>query len=570
MGNAAAFFMRNNYIRRGQVNQEHFDLLEYPFLTMTKFPPRFIIQIGGSISARSVKLLERILNVDEPESRDIWWSEIRMEIRSHARSLNCNAVLGYTELTTICDDVCVLSACGTAAVIDFNSSAGDEDNFSSVQLIHKNVERDKQEDLRGEAIAKEISDGLPFLEYELHRLLVNKLKIKGMNAIFSLKIRITVGEKLLVGVATGTAVYLSCLPTPDLPVLVTGKDSDGKVVADLQEMLSQTVKKNKEIYQIKSDNQAQSTLSDEDSDTEQTPLDISCGNKDCCILEMDDPEDAEVLRLLIQEKIPDGIHVVSTESVPGLEDLEIVKNLQMFTQIYRAKLLPPYDLQKHFVRLLQSIYFKLRRMVPCALCDLQFRIDIPEPDEIQLCVIGMALGLGRKTQIVKSKIVPPKPDEDLIFKLEDCQNQETIQAPISKSNQSSQKYRSNRSPSKYRPQSVKQRHVPGIERHGVDITPLSYVPGGNIEQYLGNINFFFIRETTSIREEGGLSGFIHSFVTEVLAIVRSHATALGGNALVAFFMTECVLNHNLHKNQGQCLINVGGDVVAVAYFKDEA
>lgn len=50
-------------------------------------------------------------------------------------------------------------------------------------------------------------------------------------------------------------------------------------------------------------------------------------------------------------------------------------------------------------------------------------------------------------------------DEDLIFKLEDYHNQETVQAPISKSNQSSQKYRSNRSPSKYRPQSVKQRHV---------------------------------------------------------------------------------------------------------------
>jgi len=113
---------------------------------------------------------------------------------------------------------------------------------------------------------------------------------------------------------------------------------------------------------------------------------------------MDDPEDAEVLRLLMQEKIPDGFHVVSTESVPGLEDFEVVKNLQMFTQIYRAKLNPPYNLQKHFVRLLQSIYFKLRRMVPCALCDLQFRIDVPEPDEIQLSVIGMALGLGKKTK----------------------------------------------------------------------------------------------------------------------------------------------------------------------------
>lgn len=115
---------------------------------------------------------------------------------------------------------------------------------------------------------------------------------------------------------------------------------------------------------------------------------------------MDDPEDAEVLRLLMQEKVPDGFHVVSTESVPGLEDLEIVKNLQMFTQIYRAKLVPPYNLQKHFVRILQSVYFKLRRMVPCALCDLQFRIDVPEPDEIQFCVIGKRCFLGIRRFII--------------------------------------------------------------------------------------------------------------------------------------------------------------------------
>ncbi|CAG9760324.1 unnamed protein product [Ceutorhynchus assimilis] len=616
----AAYFMRNNYSKRGQMNQEHLDMLEYPFLTMTKFPPRFIIQIGGSISARSVKLMERILNVEEPESRDTWWSEIRMEIRSHARSLNCNAVLGYTELTSICDDVCVLSACGTAAVIDFNSSAGDEDNVFNVQLIHKvanghqRTTHDSPEhrnplvytccithlpydektvpvkakvskcpiclkgkvpevliatieppesipsigkgcfieshvsrplkDLRGEMIAKEISDGLPFLEYELHRLLVNKLKIKGMNAIFSLKVRIGVGEKMLVGVATGTAIYLSCLPAPDLPMLVTDKVQDGKFVSDLQEMLHLTVKKNRELYQIKDENLDQRAFSDEDSDEEQTSLDMSCGNKDCCILEMDDPEDAEVLKLLMQEKVPDGFHVVSTESVPGLEDLEIVKNLQMFIQIYRAKLVPPYNLQKHFVRLLQSVYFKLRRMVPCALCDLQFRIDIPEADELQLCVIGMALGLRKKLEKRKSATTS-KNDDDLIFKLDDDHPQDQL----NKSNTSSLKIRSQRSPSKHRPQSVKQRHLPNNEQHGVDITPLSYVPGGNIEQYLGNLNFFFIRETTSIREEGGLSGFIHSFITEVLAIVRSHVIALGGNALVAFFMTECVLNHNLHKNQ---------------------
>lgn len=36
---------------------------------------------------------------------------------------------------------------------------------------------------------------------------------------------------------------------------------------------------------------------------------------------------------------------------------------------------------------------------------------------------------------------------------------------------------------------------------------------------------------------------------EVLAIVRAHITALGGNAMVAFFMTKCVLLHSPHKNQ---------------------
>lgn len=47
---------------------------------------------------------------------------------------------------------------------------------------------------------------------------------------------------------------------------------------------------------------------------------------------------------------------------------------------------------------------------------------------------------------------------------------------------------------------------------------------------------------------GGMSGFVHSFVAEVLAIIRAHVTALGGNALVAFFLNECVILNNPHKN----------------------
>lgn len=59
--------------------------------------------------------------------------------------------------------------------------------------------------------------------------------------------------------------------------------------------------------------------------------------------------------------------------------------------------------------------------------------------------------------------------------------------------------------------------------------------------------YLFILQT--VFQGGGLGGFIHSFITEVLAIVRAHVTALGGNAMVAYFMSECFLYHYPHKNQ---------------------
>ncbi|XP_056645084.1 C2 domain-containing protein 5 isoform X1 [Diorhabda sublineata] len=652
--------LKNNITMRSQIHQENFDMLEYPFLTVMKFPVDFIAQIGGAVCARSVKRLETIRNIEEPESRDTWWSELRMEIRSHARSLNCNAVLGYSESTSICDDICILSASGTAVIINFHRG---DDIDEYVALLKQNInlnpssvpndtssvssyDKDKQKtdglssnkhcdspehinngnsicsvthlpynssniplktalakcsicrkgkvpeviiatiepsdglpstgrgcfiesyvcrplkDLKCEWIAKEISDGLPFLEYELHRLLVNKLKIKGMNAIFGLKFRITVGEKMMIATAAGTAIYLSSLPSPSVPKLVSDENSDDAKLVLLQRQLNETVKKNREIYQIEDRLDSCRVWSDDESEEEATSLDLSSGSKDCCVLEVDDPKDEEVLFSLMKERPPDGFHVVNTENIPGLDDLEIVKNLQMFTQIRRFKFHSNLNIDEYFTKLLQSVYFKLRRMVPCALCNIQFRCDIPEPDEVQLLVFGMALGLGKTSKEVKS-VLPKRNEDDMIFKLDEDNIPENA---ISGSK--SGRYTKQRSSSRYK--SLKQRHTPQKEIHGVDITPLSYVPGASIDKYLGNINFFFIRETTSIREEGGLSGFLHSFVTEVLAIVRAHVSALGGNALVAFFLTELFLHHNFHKNQGQCLINVGGDVVSVTYQKGDS
>lgn len=58
---------------------------------------------------------------------------------------------------------------------------------------------------QGEGNATSISNLLPFLEYEMHTQLMNKLKLRSMNALFGLHIQISVGENMLLGLAVSTA-----------------------------------------------------------------------------------------------------------------------------------------------------------------------------------------------------------------------------------------------------------------------------------------------------------------------------------------------------------------------------
>ena len=65
-----------------------------------------------------MKLLSTMSSDEELDARDKWWLEIRNEIRSHMKALSCRVILGYTETKSIYEDVCVLSASGTAAIVD--------------------------------------------------------------------------------------------------------------------------------------------------------------------------------------------------------------------------------------------------------------------------------------------------------------------------------------------------------------------------------------------------------------------------------------------------------------------
>lgn len=610
---------------------------------MTQFPPSFIIHLGGVVAAQSVKLLGRVNNPEELESRDAWWKEIRMEIRSHARALGCNVVLGYSESTSICDDVCILSATGTAAVVcmyhaegenfrkEFSAlmpdkkDLGDEKTFTTGtrtkhlsdgdehgnacklchipyseasipfavllsrcaicrkskvpdilfttispppllpisgrgSLIQARVCKAKKEG-KGEVNAKEISDSLPFLQYELHRQLLNKLKMKGMNGLFELRIQISVSAKMIIAVATATAVFLTALPPQQLPRVSSGTVPDDAKLQALKKQITETMKKNCEFYNIlhlttghQSSDSVKSEFEDESDEDELPELDLNAGNKDACILEMDDSEDADIISFLVDANPPDGFEVVNTERIPGFDTA--VRNLQMFTRIFRTKFssgsnLTCRQLTQYCENALQSLFFKLRKMIPCSLCKLQFRVELPEDDEIQLTLLGMALGLGDPSVIRNKTNMSLLKTNDL---------NDGANAMTNSDEDISSKSRSTIDI----PDKKLKFHTPTKERYGVDITPLSYIPGIPIERYLGNLNFFFIRESTSIKEFGGMSGFVQSFIADALAIARAHVVALGGNALLSYFLNEYVLLQNPHKNQGQCLINFGGDVVHVS------
>ncbi|GBM95657.1 C2 domain-containing protein 5 [Araneus ventricosus] len=409
--------------------------------------------------------------------------------------------------------------------------------------------------------------GLPFLEYELHRQLLNKLKVKCMNAIFGLKVQVSVGDKLIIGIATGTGAYLSALPPPSIPKLACGKVADDKKMAEVQKQIQGEMARNKEYFGIKLpsvDNPSESSMSGKNEDgnssgEEDLPdLDLSAGNKDACILEVDDADDVDIIAQLIDPKVPPGFDLCNTETLPGLDNF--VCNLQMFTRIYRKKFSSPPNgtqVSKTFEAVIKSLFVKLRRLVPCCLTNLSFQVDLVEQDELQVTVLGIAVGLGESnlpssTNISGCKQKKNSADSELMFHMDDDKNSEL----------SSSSGRTRRVSLQSNDRSYCY-HLSLGEHNGVDITPLSYIPGKKIEQYLGDLDFFFIRESSSIRESGGLNGFIQSFVAETLAIVRAHVSALGGNAMVGFHMTQCILLHNPHKNQGQCLVNVAGDAVFV-------
>ncbi|KAI5644777.1 c2 domain-containing protein [Phthorimaea operculella] len=726
-------------ILRPSMNSSNIEMLEYPFLTMTEYPPGLIVHLGGTVCARSVKLVDA---GGESASRAAWWAELRTELRAHARALRCNAVIAYTESAAICEDVCVLSASGTAAVINLDCDFGndieiatslvtngrqngsDEGSeteqcglahvpyspgagpyraelstcggcrkarvpavllatcakpnrlpaYAKAVTITAVAARLRRAPPAAEPGARDISDQLPFLEYELHKLLLAKLRMQGANALFSLRTQITIGERCVMALASGTAVRVVALPPPT-PPRIKASDVD-KNALEIQRAVWDSFTANKAAngYDIggSADTILPSVALPELENEDAPALDL-CADKDACVLELDEAEDVETAKTLAVRRAHMPVFTSNMKPAKGAPP-------QMFAQVQaapaaacalvqpasswscpryirhyiqgcgkvqaapaaalraRAALLPAgaargtydttyrvvvrYKLRRlqparscspasswscpRYIRdyiqgcgryklrplqpcalvqpcfqlelpegcALDGVAYKLRRLQPCALVQPCFQLELPE-DEIQLIVSGSAISL----------VDPSKPEpinepgynhsnhsspqqqsysshyhgngnnggnnsdnEDDIFALDEEQLAKTPPPPVENANADDKSL-------------IFNGQVPTT----VSLTTLGFVSGSRSERRICALRLLFVRETTAVRELGGLSGFLHTFTCEVLAIVRAYTAALGGNALTSFYITQLMLQDNAHKNQGQCLLSVGGDVVQISY-----
>jgi hypothetical protein len=138
----------------------------YPMLiTLDLFPPGAVIKTGGLVSATSIKLIDN----DERAVREAWWAELREEIKAHARTLHCPFIVGYTETTSINEELAVLHCSGTAVCIDLSSIINPHHSFSHgsrFSSLDINLNRDGEIEVsdHSEAVKSPNADGMPDLD----------------------------------------------------------------------------------------------------------------------------------------------------------------------------------------------------------------------------------------------------------------------------------------------------------------------------------------------------------------------------------------------------------------------
>lgn len=452
-------------------------------ITASKLPQFSVRHLGGLIMAVSVKVIQ----TDRENEREMWWSDLRDEIKGHAKVLNCNFVIGYSERLTIIDDVCILMSQGTACVLDLKMlyepvSALPElarglqvetakCEFAHIPFLHENApfpmsfvrceqcrrkhvpefifsttEVPQEAELvtsgilveahvcrtyktkDSETVATVLSEAIPFIQYDLLRQLLYKLRLYTLNAVFGLKFQIKLGESFLIALATGTAVFIKALPVP-VPIRIQSNaevlSGESVLYRDLEErlmLLSQSHYESRtaELAIAKEEEALQATAGDSNSDSEseesvarftedmvgqmnasgaKSKLVFLSKAKDShpssfVVLQIDDTADEDLVGVLLDGGLCCGLELVNIET--KLSAVDTAVETQMITVYKRATIMPNNHPNQQLSALFQHLYkdlsLHLSYFSRCVLSDISYDVQLLEDEEVHIRLTATAVG----------------------------------------------------------------------------------------------------------------------------------------------------------------------------------
>ncbi|KRX78936.1 C2 domain-containing protein 5, partial [Trichinella sp. T6] len=470
------------------------------------------------------------------------------------------AELHLTKASSICQ-VCLEKPVPSVLLSTTDQPPELTEEFSG-SLVQARVIR-KKSGYSGEQLAQHLTNILPFIEHEAHSQVISQTSASGKNAVFGIQRQFSIGEEMVVLIVTGTAVFLPALASPkQKEPLASGKTEENPIDSKEQQ---RSVVSFVENLSNSSGSNSESNSNEEDKFDKKRKLKRS---KNAILIAAD-------CSLRHPFKTHSSYPIVCTFC-----DMSKFPNIakrapyfhNTFTRIVRFNI-HENELDENFLSnklnwIAKSTVFKFRKMEPIVFAGLMFSVHVGEDSEMQICSYGVALTGKSLVGQFKQK---EKQRDDLVEEFSKIATSETAAASCSSSssgrwsNQSKLPWQIaceelEKAPVPY-PMTVPETFITAL------LEPPLCMP---ITSYLGYYDFFFIRETTAVRDIGGLEAFVQIALAEILHVVQAHVTAFGGQGMVSFKFSVTELSYGLSRNQVQFLIGISDNPLPFKILKVEA
>ncbi|OUC43711.1 putative C2 domain protein [Trichinella nativa] len=469
------------------------------------------------------------------------------------------AELHLTKASSICQ-VCLEKPVPSVLLSTTDQPPELTEEFSG-SLVQARVIR-KKSGYSGEQLAQHLTNILPFIEHEAHSQVISQTSASGKNAVFGIQRQFSIGEEMVVLIVTGTAVFLPALASPkQKEPLASGKTEENPIDSKEQQ---RSVVSFVENLSNSSGSNSESNSNEEDKFDKKRKLKRS---KNAILIAAD-------CSLRHPFKTHSSYPIVCTFC-----DMSKFPNIakrapyfhNTFTRIVRFNI-HENELDENFLSnklnwIAKSTVFKFRKMEPIVFAGLMFSVHVGEDSEMQICSYGVAL-TGKS--LVGQFRQKEKQRDDLVEEFSKIAIAETAASCSSSSsgrwsNQSKLPWQIaceelEKAPVPY-PMTVPETFITAL------LEPPLCMP---ITSYLGYYDFFFIRETTAVRDIGGLEAFVQIALAEILHVVQAHVTAFGGQGMVSFKFSVTELSYGLSRNQVQFLIGISDNPLPFKILKVEA